>query len=116
AIYGKETRDPDREIEFESEVLTTTDFKTTYKASNDPVGQMYISASGHEGMTAKLWKIVTVNGEEKERVEVNETEYQPQNTVINVGIAGTATQATMISRAIQTQDEATIRKTIAQVR
>ena len=67
-------------------------------------------------MTAKLWKIVTVNGEEKERVEVNETEYQPQNTVINVGIAGTATQATMISRAIQTQDEATIRKTIAQVR
>ena len=116
AIYGKETRDPDREIEFESEVLTTTDFKTTYKASNDPVGQMYISASGHEGMTAKLWKVVTVNGEEKERVEVNETEYQPQNTVINVGIAGTATQATMISRAIQTQDEATIRKTIAQVR
>ena len=116
AIYGKETRDPDREIEFESEVLTTTDFKTTYKASSDPVGQMYISASGHEGMTAKLWKIVTVNGEEKERVEVNETEYQPQNTVINVGIAGTATQATMISRAIQTQDEATIRKTIAQVR
>ena len=116
AIYGKETRDPDREIEFESEVLTTTDFKTTYKASNDPVGQMYISASGHEGMTAKLWKVVTVDGEEKERVEVNETEYQPQDTIINVGIAGTATQATMISRAIQTQDEATIRKTIAQVR
>ena len=116
AIYGKETRDPDREIEFESEVLSTTKFKTTYKASSDPVGQMYISASGHDGMTAKLWKVVTVNGEETERTEVNETEYQPQNTIINVGIAGTATQATMISRAIQTQDEATIRKTIAQVR
>lgn len=116
AIYGKETRDKDREIEFESEVLETTDFTTVYKGSSDPIGQMYISASGHEGMTAKLWKTVTVDGKESEPEEVNESQYLPQNTIINVGLSGSAGAANMVAAALNSQDEATIRKAIAAAR
>ena len=113
AIYGKDTREENRKITFESEVLETSDFTTVYKGSDDPVGQMYISASGHEGMTAKLWKTVTIDGKESEPEEINESQYLPQDTIINVGMAGTAGQANLIAAAIRTQNEAEIRKAIA---
>ena len=115
AIYGKETRDKSRKIEFESEILDTTDFTTVYKGSTDPIGNMYISANGHEGMTAKLWKTVTENGKKGEPEEVNTSSYSPQNTVISVGISSKNAGATnIVSSAIATQNEATIKQAISQ--
>ena len=113
AIYGKETRPKDRKIQFESEILSTEDYKTVYKACSENVGYMMITANGHEGMTAKLWKIVTENGEQKEKEEVNSSEYRTQNTIVSVGVSGSAMASNLVSSALASQDEATIRQAIA---
>ena len=114
-IYGKETRDKSRKISFDSEVLNTTDYTTVYKGSSDPIGNMYISASGHEGMTAKLWKTVTENGTKGEPEEVNTSVYQPQNTTISVGVSSSnANASALVSGAIATQNEAAIKQAINQ--
>ena len=114
-IYGKETRDKSRKIEFESEILETENFKTTYKASSDPIGQFYISASGHEGMTAKLWKTVTEKGKKGEPEEVNTSVYLPQDTIYSVGTASSnAAASSTVQAAISSQNEATIRAAISQ--
>lgn len=113
AIYGKETRPKDRKIEFESEILSTEEFKTVYKACSENIGYMMITANGHEGMEAKLWKIVTEDGEQKEKEEVNRSEYRTQNTIVSVGVSGSAAASNIVSSALASQDDATIRQAIA---
>ena len=57
-IYGKETRDPDRTIEFESETLKTEDYGVVYQENSQAaLGSMKYSGSPHTGKVAQLWKI-----------------------------------------------------------
>ena len=116
-IYGKETRDKNREIDFESEVLGEEDYGVTYKASEDySVGTMTTVSGGKEGASARLWKVVKVNGKETERVQVNESDYLPRNSVVIVGVkmSDGAIASGLIS-AVQTQDEDKIRQAIETV-
>lgn len=114
-IFGTETRPKDRSIEFESEILSTEDFEITYKASpEDKVGAMYKAVNGHEGMEAKLWKIVTEGGKEGKKEKVNDSIYVPQDTIIKVGTNGSG--AGIINSAIRTQDKDKIRAAIAKAK
>lgn len=92
-IYGKETRDPNREIRYESKVLevnrpTTDDI---YPDESQPIG--YITTSGaFIGYKAQLWKVVLENGKEVSRTQVNSSNYRmvPRSAVVGTATADPA--------------------------
>jgi vancomycin resistance protein YoaR len=92
-IYGQEYRDPNRSISFESETISTTEPKTTYKAVNKAIGYYSKTQSGHTGAVAKLWKIVTVNGVQTDKILVNTSTYSVGNEIIEVGISSSSSEA-----------------------
>lgn len=87
-IYGVETRDPDRTVEYVSE--TTAENVPTYENIIADAGQGvgYISVqSAHIGYRARLWKVVYENGVEVSREEVNNSSYSMSPRTAVVGIA-----------------------------
>ena len=115
-VYGKETRDANRSVTFQSEVTSQTDPVTQFVASSEnPVGYIAKTQDAHTGYTARLWKIVTVNGAEESRKVYNNSKYKASNTVYTVGVQSQdPTITAAINAAIATQDEATIRAAAAQ--
>lgn len=114
-IYGQETRDENREVSFESEVVSETPAPVQVQASSaHEVGYVSVQASTHVGKTAKLWKIVKVNGVEESRVEFNHSTYSPSPKTIVVGTATSSEEARdIIQNAIVSKDEGTIRAAAA---
>lgn len=110
-VYGQETRDPGRKVEFISEVTSQTDPVVEFKAAPDqPIGYVQKTQSAHIGYTAKLWKIVTQDGVEIERRVYNNSKYTPSNEVVSVGtMSGNPEAVAAMNAAIATQDDATIR-------
>ena len=87
-IYGKETRDPDREVIFESEELEVTKppRDEIYADASKPIGYI-VSESAHIGYKARLWKIVKENGQEVSRTQVNSSSYKMVPRSATVGTA-----------------------------
>lgn len=86
-IYGHETRPADRELSYESEVISRTDppADVYIQDPNQPAG--YVSTqSAHVGYKANLWKVVTQNGETTREL-VNTSTYNPAPKYITVGTA-----------------------------
>jgi vancomycin resistance protein YoaR len=117
-IYGKETRDANRKVSYESEVISTSDPGVEYEASADyALGSMQTTSYGSQGKTAKLWKIVTVDGKEQSREEVNTSNYAVKNQIITVGCkTDSATARNIIRDAVATQNADTIRAAISRAR
>ena len=89
-IYGVETRDAGREVRYESEVLEVINppSDTLYPDPGQPIG--YVVKSGaHIGYKARLWKVVTENGTEVERTQVNSSSYKmvPRSATIGTATA-----------------------------
>jgi vancomycin resistance protein YoaR len=114
-IYGCETRDANRTIEFKSETLTTT----------EPVGVKYILDGGilfgqqiqtqapHTGYTAKLFEYVYENGKQTSVEEVNYSSYKAEPAYISVGTSwGDENSIAVLAAAVATNDTATIDATI----
>lgn len=103
-IYGCETRPSNRKVTYESKILSTNNpqgEKIVADASR-PAG--YISVqSAHVGYVAELWKVVTLDGEEESREQVNSSRYA---AVPRTAAVGTATAdpnvAASINAAIST--------------
>lgn len=115
-IYGEETRDANRKVTFESEILSTTDPGIRFQAAGDkPVGYIGVEQTEHVGYKAQLWKIVTVNGVEQSREIFNKSTYNPSAKIIAVGTASENPEAAaVINGAIGTQDPGTIYTAAAQ--
>ncbi len=116
-VYGKETRDPNRKVDFESEVLSQTNPKTIYTATGAAgIGSISrTSGSAHTGYRARLWKIVTIDGKEKSREVFNNSSYRSTDNVFAVGTASTSPEASaIVGAAVGSQDLATIQAAIAQ--
>ena len=116
-VFGKETRDPDRTVEFESEILSQTDPISIYSGSaSAPIGSIVkTSGSAHTGYTARLWKIVKENGKEVSRDVYNNSTYRATNNTYVVGTQSENAEAVAaINAAIATQDGATIQAAAAQ--
>ncbi len=78
SVYGHESRSTDRKIRFESETTSTKEpgkDKVTYDETK-PSSYFAVTQSAHTGYTAKLWKIVTENGEET-KTQINASTYYP---------------------------------------
>jgi len=88
-IYGHETRDPARTLEFESKVLSQTDPTGTqlYADSTQPVGYVQQTQSPHTGYSAELWKNIYYNGELQDSVQINSSVYQAVGTIYDIGVA-----------------------------
>ena len=116
AIYGHETRDPSRTVEFESETLSTTEPTTTITLdSSASYGSVTETSSGHTGSSARLWKIVYVNGEEQSREQINSSEYQMSPRTYTVGTGGAGAEAvSAISAAAATGDLNQVYQAISQ--
>jgi len=110
-IYGKETRDKDRTIAFESEILEeNVPEKPKFVATDDKVGYFQAQSRARIGYQAKLWKIIYEDGEEVSREEVNNSYYKAAQQVIGVGIeTDDAALKQRMKSAIATQDEQKIR-------
>ena len=62
-----------------------------------------------------MWKIVTIDGVEESREQVNTSVYKPSAKVINIGLGtDNADAINAVNAAIATGDEATVRATVAQ--
>lgn len=87
-IYGMETRDSGRQVRYESEIVSKTypDTEVIYTNESLPVGSVSVQ-SAHIGYKANLWKIVTENGSEVSREQVNSSSYKMVPRTATVGIA-----------------------------
>ncbi len=104
-IYGHETRPANREVSFESETTGTTDPETEYKASDAAFGTITKVQSSHTGKTARLWKIVKVNGVEESRTVFNTTTYRMSPTIYEVGTSTNDAEAkAALEKAIKSGD------------
>lgn len=114
-IYGEETRPENREVSYVSETLSETPPGVTLQADGGQgIGYFATLSSAHTGYTAKLWKVVTVNGVEESRTEFNSSRYNPSNKVVAVGVAtDNPDAAAQMAAAIASGDEATCRNTAA---
>ena len=93
-IYGKETRDAGRQVTYESQILEENkpESDAIYADSSHAIG--YIATdSAHIGYKAKLWKVVTENGVEVSRTEVNSSSYKMVPRSATVGVATDNAQA-----------------------
>lgn len=89
-IYGVETRPSNRKVSYQNEIVSVTepDTEVIYQNAGLPAG--YIDVTGaHIGYKAKLWKIVTVDGVEQSREQVNTSNYSmaPRSCVVGVATA-----------------------------
>ena len=87
-IYGAEYRNTNRQVRYES-VVVSTDVPTNevvYADAGQPVGYVKIQ-SAYTGYKAELWKIVTVDGAEVSRTKVNSSTYKKSPRTATVGTA-----------------------------
>lgn len=114
-IYGCEYRSADHKVRYESEVLETIQPQNDviHPDGGQPIG--YITVSGaHIGYKARLWKIVTENGVEVSREQINSSNYKMAPRTATVGTASADPAATEeIMAAIGTQSIDHVRNVIA---
>ncbi|MCD8020736.1 MAG: VanW family protein [Clostridiales bacterium] len=85
-IYGKEYRDENRTIEFVSETVSTKSPSVKeVKDSTLEEGKTVVEQEGVTGYTARLWKVVYVDGKEQERVQINSSSYMSVQKIVRVG-------------------------------
>lgn len=113
-IYGKEIRNPEREVKYESETISTTEYETVYQAdSGVSIGSMEGSGSPHTGKEARLWKIVYEDGKEVSRDNINYSKYNKSDYIVKVGTKSeVAAASSLVKNAIATQDSAKIKQAI----
>lgn len=79
-IYGEDTRQDNRKVEYISEVTETiqpgADKVTEDKTK--PEGYLEVTQSAHTGYKARLWKVVYVDGKEVSREQVNSSYYKAE--------------------------------------
>lgn len=88
SLYGKETRDiENRKIEFISQVTQTIPpgKEKITKDPTKPISYREVTQQAHVGYKAILWKVVTVNGVEISREQVNYSSYAAEPAYVIIG-------------------------------
>lgn len=105
-VYGKETRDKNRSIEFESETISEDKAGIEYRENAElDLGEEVYKGEPHSGKEARLWKVIYENGEEIDRSVFNTSVYQKSNQIIEIGTKCSNSDASAIVReAIASND------------
>lgn len=114
-IFGHETREAGREVKFQSETISETIPDTQINlTSAQNMGYVHTEQSAHKGIVARLWKIVTVNGEEQSREIFNNSTYNASPKIVTIGTGGaSAEQLSAMQAAAAAHDEATVKSIAA---
>ena len=113
-IYGVETRPANRVVTYESEIISVNDPDTEYTLSSSySVGTYKQTRSEHVGYVAKYWKIVTVDGVQTEKTQMNKSTYSASSRKVTIGTKGaTAEQLAAIKAALATKNDAHIKSVV----
>lgn len=86
-IYGKETRPGNRKVEYVSETLRVVDPGAPTERVDPSMapGARRQVQSAHRGLKSRLWKVVTVDGNETERTMLSEDTYNASKAIVLVG-------------------------------
>lgn len=104
-IYGHETRDPARTLDFESVVLEREEHKITYELDETEDIGAYDISDAHDGVVAEGYKCVYMNGELVSRELLSKTKYQMSPQIYTIGIKGaTSNEIQLLSDAIATDN------------
>lgn len=116
-IYGHETRPANRTVTYVSEKLSENDPPTEYQLSKaNKVGYYEVARSKHVGYTAKLWKVIKIDGVETDRIEVNKSSYSASAKKVIIGTGGaTEEQLAIIQAALATKDDDHIKAVIKSI-
>lgn len=115
-IFGEETRDENRTLDFESVVTADNGYGDPEFEENPDLelGTINKVSSGYVGKTAELWKYVYVDGVLEEEIKINTSYYKSSPETYEVGTKSDSAEATALVRtAIATQDETQINTAIA---
>ena len=113
-VYGHDTREAGRTVDFESEIEEQEEWIRIYNANSArPVGYLQKTVTPYTGYKAKLVKIVYMNGVEQSREDFNKSTYKKVDAQFDVGTATAGGDSAEMRAAIATQDEATIKNTMA---
>lgn len=117
-IYGKDTRQEGRSVEYEVETISSEEPGTTYKTDSEAkLGSMNTTGSPHTGKVVQLWKVVYQDGNEVSRDVINNSTYNKSDRIIKVGTkSDNAQAAALVANAVATQDKAKIDEAIAQAK
>lgn len=116
-IYGVETRDTGRTVSYESEVLSTTvpPADLIIQDASQPIGFIQVQAV-HIGYKARLWKVVTENGKEISRDQINSSTYKAVPRTATVGtMTADPNAAAQMQAAIATNSIDQVKATIAAI-
>ena len=116
-IYGVETRDANRTIEYQNVILQVIHPETERIIADAGQGVGYVSVqSAHTGYKAELWKIVYVDGVEVSREQVNYSSYSmsPRTAVVGINTNNPQRQAEILA-AIGTNNIEHVRGIAAQL-
>lgn len=117
-IYGVETRPSNRTLAFESVKISETvpDTEKIVADPSMPLGSIEVQ-SAHIGYEGEYWKIVSVDGKEVERVQINKSRYQPTPKTATVGTAtDNAAALAYIQAAMSSGSIDVVKSTIAELR
>ncbi len=92
-IYGVETRDANRTIEYENVILQVIqpDHERIIADAGQGIGYVKVQ-SAHVGYKAQLWKVVYEDGVEVSREQVNSSSYSMSPRTATVGVATASPQ------------------------
>ena len=116
-IYGVETRPENRKVSYVSEQISETvpEGDKIIADPSAPLGSIS-TQSAHTGYVGKLWKVVTVDGKETERTEVNKSVYLPTPRTATVGTAtDNPTAQAMVQSAIASGSIDAVKATIGEL-
>ncbi|MDD6348234.1 MAG: VanW family protein [Lachnospiraceae bacterium] len=92
-IYGHETRPEGRSVEYASEILDKTPAADKIILDDTlDFGKVLQTDFGHNGMSSRLWKKITVNGETTQEI-VNQDDYQMAPICYTIGVKGASPEA-----------------------
>lgn len=99
-IYGVETRDENRTIEYVNEILQVIqpDYEKIIPDAGQGVGYVKVQ-SAHVGYKAQLWKVVYVDGVEVSREQINSSSYSmsPRTAIVGINTANPERQAEIMA-------------------
>ena len=114
-VYGVENRPSNRVVSFESETVEKKDIEVQFNVSSDyDLGYIATTQSAHQGVVARLWKIVTVDGVQQSREIFNKSTYNSSPKIITVGVRGASEeQVAAIKAAAASKNEDTVKAAVA---
>lgn len=108
-VFGEDTREEGREVSYVSEIISQEAPTIAFEPTNEAIGIYREKQGAHIGKSARLWKIVTIDGVEVSREIFNTSRYKSSPKIMEVGIASHLPEAVeAMNAAIATNDEVTV--------